>query len=179
MARDCGVSAPTVRSYYEILVDTLLAKYLPAYSFRPKRRVSSSPKFYFSDVGVVNYLAARGQVLPKSIAWGKAFENWIFHELSTYIEYTGKSEQLSYWRLTTGVEVDFIVGAMNVALEAKASDNIHRDHLKGLRELKKDYPHVQKRIVISMENESRVTDDGISILSYKDFILELWEHRLF
>lgn len=179
VARDCGVSAPTVRSYYEILVDTLLARYLPAYTFRPKRRVSSSPKFYFSDVGVVNYLAARGQVLPKSSAWGKAFENWIFHELTTYIEYTGKNEQLSYWRLTTGIEVDFIVGAMKVAFEAKASANIHSDHLKGLRELKNDYPDIQKRIVISRENESRVTDDGIYILSYQDFIRELWENKLF
>ena len=75
VARDCGVSAPTVRSYYEILVDTLLARYLPAYTFRPKRRVSSSPKFFFSDVGVVNYLAQRSHILPKSSAWGKAFEN--------------------------------------------------------------------------------------------------------
>jgi predicted AAA+ superfamily ATPase len=179
VARDCGVSAPTVRSYYEILVDTLLARYLPAYTFRPKRRVSSSPKFYFSDVGVVNHLAQRGQVLPKSISWGKAFENWVFHELVTYIEYRGRSESLSYWRLTTGVEVDFIVGSMKVGIEAKASSNIHSDHLKGLRELAIDYPELQKKIVVSMENESRVTDDGIEILSYQDFVQSLWAGRLF
>ncbi len=179
VARDCGVSAPTVRSYYEILVDTLLARYLPAYIVRPKRRVSSSPKFYFSDVGVVNHLAQRGQVLPKSNSWGKAFENWVFHELTTYIEYTGRPETLSYWRLTSGVEVDFIVGSMKVGIEAKASSNIHSDHLKGLRELQSDYPEVQRRIVISMENESRVTEDKIEILSSQDFIRTLWEGGLF
>ncbi|WP_218109758.1 ATP-binding protein [Oligoflexus tunisiensis] len=179
VARDCGVSAPTVRSYYEILVDTLLARYLPAYTFRPKRRVSSSPKFYFADVGVVNYLAQRGQVLPGSSAWGKAFENWVFHELTTYIEYTGRPETLSYWRLTTGVEVDFIVGPMKAAIESKASSNIHSDHLKGLRELKSDYPEIQKRIVISMENGARMTEDGIEILSYQDFVKSLWAGNLF
>ena len=178
VARDCGVSAPTVRSYYEILVDTLLARYLAAYTIKPKRRVSSGPKFYFCDVGVVNHLAQRGQILPQSSLWGKAFENWVFHELTTYLEYTGKSEQLSYWRLTTGIEVDFIVGLMKVAIEAKASTHIHSDHLKGLRELKLDHPEVQKRLVISMESHSRLTDDGIEILSYQDFICSLWEDKI-
>lgn len=178
VARDCGVSAPTVRSYYEILVDTLLARYLPAYTFKPKRRVSSSPKFYFCDVGVVNHLAQRSQILPKSAAWGKAFENWVFHELKTYLEYSGRTEQLSYWRLTTGVEVDFIIGNMKIAIEAKASPNIHSDHLKGLRELKEDFPEIQRRVVVSMEEQSRVTNDGIEILSYQSFIDELWKSLL-
>jgi len=179
VARDCGVSAPTVRSYYEILVDTLLARYLPAYTMKPKRRVTSSPKFYFSDVGVVNHLAQRGQVLAKSSSWGKAFENWVFHELKTFIEYHARPEALSYWRLTTGVEVDFIVGNMKVALEAKASANIHGDHLKGLRELKIDHPEVKKRIIVSMETHSRITDDAIEILSYRDFISRLWAGDIF
>lgn len=179
VARDCGVSAPTVRSYYEILVDTLIARYLPAYTLRPKRRVSSGPKFYFADVGIVNFLAQRGEVLPKSSVWGKAFENWVFHEIVSYIEYNARAEQLSYWRLTTGVEVDFIVGPMKAAIEAKASANIHSDHLKSLRELKVDYPEVQRRLVVSMENESRITDDGIEILNYSRFVEDLWAGLIF
>ena len=126
----------------------------------------------------MNHLAQRGQILPQSSLWGKAFENWVFHELTTYLEYTGKSEQLSYWRLTTGIEVDFIVGLMKVAIEAKASTHIHSDHLKGLRELKLDHPEVQKRLVISMESHSRLTDDGIEILSYQDFICSLWDDKI-
>ena len=86
---------------------------------------------------------------------------------------------MSYWRLTTGVEVDFIVGAMKVGIEAKASSNIHVDHLKGLRELKTDYPDIKKRVVISMENHSRITEDGIEILSHHDFVRSLWDGSLF
>lgn len=179
VARDCGVSSPTVKSYYEILVDTLLAQFLPAYTFRPKRRVTQAPKFYFGDVGVVNYLAQRGAVLPKSSNWGKAFENWVFHELRNYLEYASRQEQLNYWRLTTGVEVDFIVGHMKCGIEAKASASINADHLKGLRELKKDHEDVLQRIVVSMESTSRVTDDGIQILSYRDFVEKLWAGILF
>ncbi len=62
IASECGVSSRTVGSYFEILTDTLLANWVPAYTKRPKRRVIQSPRFYFSDVGVVNSLARRGKM---------------------------------------------------------------------------------------------------------------------
>ena len=46
-ASDVGVSAPTIKSYFEILEDTLIGQFLPAYRKRPKRRIQTSPKFYF------------------------------------------------------------------------------------------------------------------------------------
>ena len=62
IARDCGISSPAVKAYFQILEDTLLGRYIPAYTKRPKRRVIQSPKFYFSDVGVVNRLTKRGSL---------------------------------------------------------------------------------------------------------------------
>ena len=59
---DTAVSSPTAKSYFEILVDTMLGRWLPSYRKRPKRRVAMLPKFYFSDVAVVNQLAKRGTV---------------------------------------------------------------------------------------------------------------------
>lgn len=72
IARDCGVSRPTVKGYYEILEDTLLGR-LPGYRENPKRRVIIAPKFYFFDVGVVNALAERGAITVRSPLLGKAF----------------------------------------------------------------------------------------------------------
>ena len=99
------------------------------------------------------------------------------HELSTYLDYRQRSESLAYWQLTTGVEVDFIVGHMKCAVEAKSSRNINADHLKGLRELKEDFP-VGRRIVVCMEDQSRVTADSIEILPYREFTSQLWSDRL-
>ena len=62
IARDVGVSRETIRAYFEILVDTLVGRMLPPFRKRPKRRVSLAEKFYFSDVGVANFLAKRGHV---------------------------------------------------------------------------------------------------------------------
>jgi predicted AAA+ superfamily ATPase len=178
IARDCGVSAPTVKSHYQILCDTLMGSYLAPYALRPKRRQVLSPKFYFSDVGIVNCLAQRGVLVPKAELFGKAFENWVHHELSAWLEYRQRAEQLTYWRLSTGVEVDFIVGHMACAIEAKSSAKIHKDHLVGLREVKVDYPNVKRRIVVSLETVSRLTEDGIEILNVRDFIEQLWSDQL-
>jgi len=178
-ARDCGVSAPSVRTYFEILTDTLLGSFLPAYVRRPKRRTVLSSKFYFGDVGVVNSLAQRGRLEPGSELYGKAFENWVYHELKSYLAYSDREESLSFWRLTTGVEVDFIVGHMKCAIEAKASQRIHSDHLKGLKEVSADFPELKKKIVVSLEKYSRRNEQGITILSVQDFVKELWAGKLF
>ena len=39
IARETGVSRETIRGYFDILIDTLLGKYLPAYRRKPKRRI--------------------------------------------------------------------------------------------------------------------------------------------
>ncbi len=178
IARETGVSSHTVKSYYEILVDTLLGRWLPAYRRRPKRRVLVAPKFYFADVGVVNHLARRGRLEPRSELYGKAFENWVHHELSAQLSYRETYCELSYWKLTTGTEVDFIVGDMQVAIEAKATTTVTDRHLSGLRELKVDHPNVGERFVVSLEPRSRRTRDGISILPVADFVALLANDQL-
>lgn len=178
IARECHVSVPTVQQYFQILVDTLLGSFLPSYKKRPKRRVNTLPKFYFADVGVVNFLARRGTIEPGSELFGKAFENWIFHELSAYNHYRERFAELSYWRLVNGTEVDFIVNDFECAIEVKSSANISTHHLRGLRELLKDHK-AKIAMVICMEKKARKTEDGILILPATDFISGLWRGDFF
>ena len=173
VARECGVSSPTAKAYFEILVDTLLGRWLNAYRRRRKRRLIGAPKFYFADVGVVNRLTRRGELTPGAQLYGKAFENWVFHELSAGIEYLEWDLELTYWRLPSGIEVDFVLGDMEIAVEAKASARISRDHLRGLRTLVEEHPGVRQRMVVCLEPSARRTEDGIDILPAAEFV-----HRL-
>jgi predicted AAA+ superfamily ATPase len=177
IARDCGVSAYTVREYFQILIDTLLGTRLPAYRTRPKRRLIQADKFYFTDTGVVNHLARRGELEPGGEIFGHAFESWVFHELSTYRAYHGFAFELAYWRLASGIEVDFVVDDCRVAIEAKATRQVHADHLRGLRELAGDQP-VRRRVVVSLDARPRRTDDGIEILPARTFAERLWAGEL-
>jgi len=178
IARDVGVSPPTIRSYFEILQDTLIGEFVPVYRKRAKRRLQMSPKFYFFDVGVVNSLARRGHVTQGSELFGKAFENWIFHELRCYRSYRNQDMQISFWRLAGGREVDFIINDLECAIEVKGTRKVTEDHLKGLRELKVEHPRVKRCILVSTESNSRKTQDGIEVLSLPDFLAELWNDEI-
>ena len=178
IARECGVSSPTAKAYFEILDDTLLGRWLNAYRRRRKRRVIGAPKFYFADVGVVNRLTRRGELAAGSQLYGKAFENWVFHELSACIEYQEWDLELTCWRLPSGIEVDFVLGDMEVAVEAKASARITRDHLRGLRTLVEEHPDIRRRIVVCLEPRARRTDDGIEILPAAEFLRRLGQGTL-
>ena len=178
IGRECGISSPTVKAYFEILVDTLLGRYLPAYTRRPKRRVILSPKLYFADVGVVNHLTRRGRLEPGTELFGKAFESWVFHELSAHRSYSEQFYDLSYWRLPSGIEVDFVVNDMECAIEAKGSARATSDHLRGLREIVRDHPKVKRRILVCMEPRARRTEDGIDILPAVEFARRVWAGKL-
>jgi len=108
-----------------------------------------------------------------------AFENWVFHELVAYNHYSDADARLSYWRLTSGAEVDFIIDDMRVAIEAKASAKIVSDHLKGLRQLVQDHPRVGRRFMVCLEPKARRTDDSIEILPAHGFVERLAAGDLF
>ena len=178
IAAECGVSQHTVKNYFQVLVDMLLARWVPSYRARPKRRVIQAPKFYFADVGIVNRLARRGPLAPRSELFGKAFENWVCHELSAWLSYREFDGELSYWRLAGGTEVDFVVGKMQLAVEAKASTNIGSRQLRGLRSIVRDHPSIERRVIVCLEARPRRTRDGIDILPAEDFVRQLWDDRL-
>lgn len=173
IARECGVSSPTVKEYFQILEDTLLGRFLPAYTRRPKRRVVSSPKFYFSNVAVVNTLARRGELEPGAELFGKALENWLHHELSAYNQYRDKDVELAYWRLAAGREVDFVLGDLSFAIEVKAASRIDHHDFKGLRELTAEQT-VGRRLLVCLERHRRTTSDGIEVWPVRDFLSALW-----
>ena len=87
-------------------------------------------------------------------------------------------DDLFYWRLAGGTEVDFVLGDMRLAVEAKASARIAPNHLRGLRNLADEHPEVGQRIVVCLEPRARRTDDGIDILPAPVFVRRLWRGDL-
>lgn len=172
VARDCGVSAKVVQGYFEILEDTLLGARLAPWRRANKRRLIKTDKFYFFDVGVANFLAHRTPRIG-SPDFGKSFEHWLHMELCNYRRYRLPDLALAYWRTSTGREVDFILGDMEVAIECKASPRIHDGDLAGLRALA-DEQRVKRRLLVSLERAPRRLDDGIEILPWKVFVERLW-----
>lgn len=169
IARDCGVSGNTVAGYFQILEDTLIGYAVPAFLKRAKRRVVQAPKFYFFDLGVVNFLAHRGRIEPGSELFGRAFEHFIFIQIKALLRYSGSLSTLSYWRTSSGFEVDFIIGDAEMAVEVKAVKDIHAGHLKGLRAFKEEH-EAGRYVLVSLVDAPRRTEDGIEILPWREFL---------
>jgi predicted AAA+ superfamily ATPase len=173
IARETGVSANTVKAWFEILVDTLVATWQPAWRKRVKRRVVHAPRFWFFDVGVVNELAHRGRLLPGSAEFGAAFEHFVFLELRAHASYRGGGYPIAYWRTASQIEVDFIVGDGELAIEVKSTDNPTSAHLRGLRAWLEEQPG-SRGILVCRASRPRRTEDGIEILPWERFLERLW-----
>lgn len=173
IAREVGLSAPGVRGYFEILTDTLLGKWVPAWQKRQKRRIVAAPRFYFFDMSLVNDLTQRGRLVPGSAEFGSAFEHFIYMEIRARLAYSGARRGPSYWRTSSGLEVDFILGEAETAVEVKSSENPTSDHTKGLRAWRDDNPK-SRCILVCRASRARRTQEGIDILPWRNFLDQLW-----
>jgi len=174
IARECGVSTSTVRNYFTILNDTLLGFELEAWKKSKKRRLVETAKYYLFDIGVAHYLSPEiDLVVPGSDVYGRAFEHFLINEIRAFHAYTGKDTPMTYWRTTSGMEVDLILGNMKVALEFKSGSQFSSRWLKGLRALKQEYVP-RRMVVVSQIQKLRRTDDGIELLPWREFCQALW-----
>ncbi len=173
VARDCGADAKTVKEYYQILCDTLLGRMILPYKKRQERRViSKAPKFYLFDVGVAGSIVKRHIVEPKGEQFGKAFEHFILMELAAHSSYYELNYDINFWRTKSGLEVDFILGRGEIAIEVKGSSRVERRDLRSLTTFA-DRHHPRKSIVVCNEPAPRVAD-GIDILPWRHFTNRLW-----
>jgi len=74
IASDCGVSAITVKEYFNILEDTLIGYMIPAYTKTMKRKLVQAPRFYFFDVGIANHFLNRHSLVRGTAEYGHAFD---------------------------------------------------------------------------------------------------------
>ena len=176
IAQDCGVSASTVASYFDILEDTLIGYRIPAFRKVKKRRLMQAPRFYYFDIGVANHLLQRKELIRGTVEYGHAFEHLVIQELYAWLHYTHSEEELTYWHTYTNIEVDAIIGDARIAIEIKSVEEVLPRHLKGLRAFGEEYPE-SRRIIVSLDPINRRTDN-IECIYVLDFFKLLWHEGL-
>ncbi|MCL4385839.1 MAG: ATP-binding protein [Cyanobacteria bacterium] len=171
VARETGVSNKIIRSYFDILESTMLGFRISSWKSSKTRRLIMAEKFYLFDIGLSNYLAGR-QPREGTPEFGKSFEHFILMELRAYKAYKNPDLNITYWRTSTGYEVDFILGEKQVALEIKSGKMTYDIDLRSLKALRED-GNVEHLLVIGQEKYPRDIDD-IKIIPWKIFLEMLW-----
>ncbi len=170
VASDAQVAVSTVRQYYEILEDTLIAQRLAPWTRTRSRKAIATAKHYFFDVGLVRQLQGRTGLSKRTPEFGEALETYVHHELRSYVDYTTPTP-LAYWRSLSNFEVDFIL-ADCTAIEVKGKDPIGDRDLRGLRALREE-KLLKRYVVVTLEQRARRID-GIDVLPWREFLTRLW-----
>lgn len=177
VARDCGVDAKTAKEYFNILEQTLIGYMVPAFSKTVKRRINQSPRFYYFDVAIPNYLLHKHNLQPGSDDFGHAFEHLMIEELVAYLGYNEIENGLSYWHTYTGYEVDAVLGDAQVAIEFKSSTEVKSKHLRGLKAFKDEHPDA-RLIIVSLDAQPRYFQD-VEVMPALHFLRELWQGKIY
>lgn len=180
VARDVQLSPRTVAAYYSILQDTLLGYLLEPFKETKSRKAVSTPKFYYFDVGVCNFLSGREKLAQGTPEYGKALEHFIFTELIAYKDYNEGRFEIFYWRSTSQFEVDFLIRLKSkklIGIEVKGSSHIDSDDLKGFKAFEDDIK-LSKKIIVSNERAPRVINDQYHVFPFQFFCQQLWAGQI-
>jgi len=174
IARDCGVDAKTVKEYYQIIIDTLLGRMVEPFKKRQSRQIiTKTPKFYLFDVGVAGAIIKRHLPEERGEQFGRAFEHFIFMEISAHSSYRGMDYKINYWRTKIGLEVDFVLGEGEIAIEVKGTSRVETRDIRSLFVFMQEFGP-KKALVVCNEKEERVVGK-VRILPWRKFLELLWD----
>ncbi len=173
IAREVGVARSAITTYFTILEDMLIARQLPPFTKRSKRRLVMHGKFYFFDVGVYRKLRPMGLLDTQEEAEGIALESLFFQSLLAINDYYRLGYKFFFWRTAHGNEVDFIAyGPQGFhAFEIKRGRSVSRKAMDGLQEFHKDYP--EAKLYLLYLGDSRQYHGPIDVIPFEEALKAL------
>lgn len=141
LARNVGVSVPTIKRWISVLEASYIIFLLPPYFMNLGKRIIKSPKIYFFDTGLVSFLTgiSTRQLFEKGPMHGPIFENYVISEIYKRELHRNSMSRLYYYRTNHGVEVDIIIDRKikRELIEVKVSETFKPDMVKNIEQVKK------------------------------------------
>ena len=144
VARESGVSQPTVFRYINVLEISCLLEKLPAFYASCTKRLAKSPKVFWLDPGLSAFLM--GYHDPESISsargLGSLFETLVFLHLKVLGQLFTPHLKFYHWRTVTGKKVDFVIEWRKkiVAVELNLTTEPRYEDCSNLRLFLEEYP---------------------------------------
>jgi len=140
LARDCGLSQPTVAAWIGVLEASYVVALLPPYHRNFGKRLIKTPKLYFLDSCLVTTLTRQpdGDAALAGPMGGALFEGWVVGEAIKAFAARGQRPDLFFWRSQDGLEVDLLIriGPRLHPVEIKLTATPTTRHLDPLNRLK-------------------------------------------
>ena len=163
------VSVNTITSYINYLQDSFLIEKATRYDVKGKKYIQTPYKFYFSDIGLRNCRLNFRQQEETHI-----MENIIFNELL----YRGYNVDVGVVEIREGddkkqVEVDFVCNQYNKRyyIQSALSLPTREKTIQEERPLMNIPDNFKKIIVVKDDIKPWISEEGISIVGLKEFLL--------
>ena len=180
ISRDAGIARQTATDYFQILVDTLIATWLPAWKLKRAVKQVAHPKFFLFDTGVARHLGGTAHLNIHPEERGSLLETLMLHELRAWLHYQDLEYPIAYWQQHGGAEVDFVIETPDslVAIEVKSGSRWDDRSLAGIRSLRQRVPKGKVRALGVYTGARALVTDDVRVLPWQDFLGELWGGRL-
>ncbi len=136
LSNDVGVSSTTIKTWIDVLKASFVVFELQPYFENVRKRVTKSPKIYFTDVGLACYLLGirSADQLSRDPLRGGLYENLIILEVLKNRLNHGQRPNLFFYRDSHGNEVDLVIqdGRRLQPVEIKSAETFTPDFIKGI-----------------------------------------------
>ncbi len=147
IAKDIGVSAPTIKKWISILQKSNIIYLLQPFSQNINKRILKTPKVYFTDTGLVAYLCRwlTPETLQNGAMAGAIYETYIVSEIIKSYYNAGKQPNIYYFRDTNGAEVDLIIyqDGMIYPIEIKKTSSPNLKDIKHFKTMQSYFPNIK------------------------------------
>ncbi|MCT4642023.1 MAG: ATP-binding protein [Bacteriovoracaceae bacterium] len=171
LSNDVGVSNTTLREWTSVLEASFIIYKLTPYYENFGKRVIKSPKYYFTDVGLLCYLLGieNSKQLQRDPLIGNIFENLVVIEFLKQRYNKGLSPNLYFFRDSHGNEVDLVFknGRKLVPIEIKSSETFHVSFTKQIIKFQKLTELSDKGIVI-YSGDFCPKSDAYRVINFRD-----------
>ncbi len=170
LSNELGVAVNTINSWLSVLQASYIIYLLPPFFTNTRKRLTKSPKLYFTDCGVATYLLDidSPQTLSRDKMRGHLLENMIIMNFLKERYNRGLNGGLYFYRDSNGNEVDLLVksGAQYSCFEIKSGATFHADFIKGLKNFEKNYPDLIDSKIVVYTGKNMPDFDGVRIINY-------------
>lgn len=169
LASDVGVDSKTIKQWLSILEASFIVFALPPYFENFGKRVIKSPKYYFTDTGLLSYLLdiEKSSQVARDPLLGSLFENLVILEALKTRYNQGLTANLYFFRDYQGNEIDLLFksGSQLAGVEIKAAATWNSSFKKGLQRFAESNAALTRSYVV-YSGERMAFSDGVEVLPY-------------
>lgn len=171
LANDVGVEAKTIKNWLSILEASFIIHKLPPYFENFGKRIIKSPKYYFTDVGLLCFLLGieKKEQISRDPLVGNIFENLVVIECLKKRYNQGQISNLYFFRDSNGNEVDVVYqsGRSLIPIEIKSASTFNTKFSKGIHHFQKTTKKAVDGYIIYSGDMTPKTE-SYSVLHFKN-----------